>query len=473
MWACALVALLSSWIWTATTPSFQVPDEIVHSGYVHYLGETGRVPRPIATKVGYFDLSQELRVAVEGVPFSYQGVPSWDPRWSEYVQHALDGELPKKHEPEAGSAANNPPLYYVLEAVPYTATRAGDFYDRLLAMRLFSALFAAITAALAFLFVRELLPGTPWAWLVGGLAVAFQPVLGFIAGGVNPDSLLWAASAGVFLAIARILRHGLTRRRALGLGLALSAGLLTKGAMFAMVPGAGLALLIAVRRLPRESRREGLAAASLGIAAGALPFFAWLGARELFWGEEVAGSSITGGVTAAESSSNLREQLGYLWQVYLPRLPFMDDQFPGFAPWEVWFKGFVGRFGYFAFDFADWVEWFALAIAVGVLALAARELWRRRETLRVRRAELATYVVLTLSLMLLLGIAGYQFSEREGIPFEQTRYLFPLLPLYGAVVALAARGAGRFGRYVALGLVALFAAHTVFAVLLSTAHYYG
>ena len=39
--------------------------------------------------------------------------------------------------------------------------------------------------------------------------------------------------------------------------------------------------------------------------------------------------------------------------------------------------------------------------------------------------------------------------------------------------SLAARGAGRFGREVGLGLVALAAAHNVFAVLLCVSHYYA
>ena len=76
-------------------------------------------------------------------------------------------------------------------------------------MRLASALFAAVAAFFAALFARELVPSAPWAWAAGGMVAAFQPMLGFMSGGVNNDSLLFAASAVLLYAVARALRRGL------------------------------------------------------------------------------------------------------------------------------------------------------------------------------------------------------------------------------------------------------------------------
>ena len=78
----------------------------------------------------------------------------------------------------AQSSSNNPPLYYALQGIPYGAGAARPvLLDRLALMRLLSVLLFAVTALAAFLFVRELLPGTPWAWTLGGLAVALQPTV--------------------------------------------------------------------------------------------------------------------------------------------------------------------------------------------------------------------------------------------------------------------------------------------------------
>ena len=80
-------------------------------------------------------------------------------------------------------------------------------------MRLLSALLAAGTVLAVFLFLRELLPSTPWAWTVGALMVAFQPMFDFIAAGVQGDNLLFFASTLTFLMLTRAYRRGLTTKR--------------------------------------------------------------------------------------------------------------------------------------------------------------------------------------------------------------------------------------------------------------------
>jgi len=473
MWGCALVAVLSAWVWSVATPTFQPPDEFLHIGYVQYLGETGKIPRPV-TRYGAQLPSAELGRALTGVPFTQQGVPTWNKRGSDALHRELDGGLSRKQESGAGAAANNPPLYYLVEAVPYVATKSANLFDRILVMRLFSSLFAGVTAALTFLFLRELMPGTPWAWTVGALAVALQPLHGFVAGAVNPDSLLWAACAGVFLAVARILRRGLTPLRALGLGIALSAGLLTKGAMYGMVPGAILALGFGMWRLLRSERRAALITGAIAVATAALPFVAWLAVKHGFYGDShTFSTTTTGNVSVGGHGFDLHKELSYVWQLYLPRLPFENDLFRGFPLWDVFFQGFVGRFGHFFFGFPLWVSYLALGVAAALVGLAGRALWLGRAALRRLLPQIACCVAMVGGVALVVGIAGFQFQEREHLGFAQTRYLLLLLPLYGALVALAARGAGRWGRPVGVGLVGLFAAHDLFAVLLTVAHYYG
>jgi 4-amino-4-deoxy-L-arabinose transferase-like glycosyltransferase len=475
MWVCVAVAVVSGWIWSVTTPWFQVPDEIVHVGYVHYFAETGNIPGPVNTRVGAITPSPELGAAVSGVPFSYQAPPAWEKAESD-AAHAATERAPRRPlEAEAGAAANNPPLYYVLEAIPYGLTPGGSLWDRILAMRLFSSLFLGLTTAFTFLFVRELLPGTPWAWPVGALAVALQPIAGSVSGGVNPDALLWAACAGAFLAVARILRHGLTWRRLLGIAAALAAAILTKGALLALLPPAGLAVGIGAWRLagPSRRRRAALALGSAAAVAG-LPLLAWVAVTHAIHGgagggTAGAGPATTGGVRVG---SELHKEIGYVWQLYLPRLPFMNDQFLGYSPlWLVWFQGFVGRFGYFFYTVPEWVSRAGAGVAAAVVGLAGTALWRWSE--RIRLSEFAVYVTMVVSVLAVVGVAGFQFRQRENLPFEQTRYLFLLLPLYGALVAVAVKAAGRFGRALAIVLVAVFAAHELFSVLYNVAVYYA
>jgi hypothetical protein len=339
-----------------------------------------------------------------------------------------------------------------------------------LLLRLWSSLLAGVTVAFVFLFLRELLPRTRWAWTVGALAVALQPVFGFVSGSVNPDALLWAASAALFYLSARILRHGLTWRRAAWLLVTLIVGLLTKGAMLGLVPGTALVLALGAWRLGGGPARRLLTAAGAGAGCVAFAVVFWVGVTSGLHGT-VEGAGTTGGVKATGYS--LAHQINYVWQTYLPQLPFQNDLFENYPLWDTYFKGFVGRFGHFFFDFPGWVNWLALVIALGVVALAGRGLWLARDSVRGRFGELLAYAGMAAGLLVLLGVAGFQFRQREGFGFEQTRYLLPLLPLYGALVAVAARGAGRWARHVGLALVAVFSAHQVFAVLLNVSHYYG
>src|SRR6202043_2682804 len=136
-------------------------------------------------------------------------------------------------------ATNQPPLYYALEAIPYWLSPSNDILTRLVFMRLLSALMAAGTVLAVFMFLRELLPGTPWTWTVGALMVAFQPMFDFIGASVQGDNLLYLASALTFFVLARAWRRGLTVGRGAAIGGALALGMLAKLTFLALMPGAG------------------------------------------------------------------------------------------------------------------------------------------------------------------------------------------------------------------------------------------
>jgi 4-amino-4-deoxy-L-arabinose transferase-like glycosyltransferase len=472
-WACFVIGVVNACVWAVITPTFQVPDEVVHVGYAQYLAESGKVPRPMDTRPGAFYVSQEENVALVGVPFSYQGVPSWSPAHDRAVRRTLDGKLDREHEPAAGAAANYPPLYYALEAVPYKLASGGSFFDRLLAMRLFSALFAGLTAGFCFLFVRELLPGTPWAWLAAGVAVAFQPLTAFVSGGVNPEALLYASSAALFYLLARALRRGLTPKLGAAIGAAIAVALFSKGTALAFLPPVALALGLLVRRTPRPGRRRALIATALAVVVAAVPFGGWLVASSVVY--DRPGGTVGGGIAAAPEDNSLNEQVSYAWQLYLPRLPFMDERFRFFPPRTIWFDGFIGRLGYAQYAFPQWFNDVALVVAFVLLALAAVALFRRRDAIRGRWTEAVVYSAMIASTMAVVGIAVFRLTPREaeGVPVAQARYLLPLLAIYAAGLALAAKAPGRrFGPAVAAVIVVLAAGHNLAAILLSLERYY-
>jgi hypothetical protein len=111
---------------------------------------------------------------------------------------------------------------------------------------------------------------------------------------------------------------------------------------------------------------------------------------------------------------------------------------------------------------------------LAICALAARELITKRRVVRARLGELVTYVAIMLGLLVLTNGNGYSARVGGAGGFEQARYLLPLLALYGAIVALAARGAGRrWGPSVGVVMVSVAIAHTAVAMLLTLTRYYG
>jgi hypothetical protein len=184
-------------------------------------------------------------------------------------------------------------------------------------------------------------------------------------------------------------------------------------------------------------------------------------------------SSSSSGATQA---GRILDELSYIWQLYLPRLPGMTSYFPGiWTTRQLWFDGFVGLYGALDTVFPGWVDDLALIPAALLALLCLRALVAERAALRRRAPELLVYAAMAFGLLVLVGAASYAsdvLGHEE--PFREPRYLLPLLPLFGLAIALAAKGAGRrWGPACAALIVTLFLAHDLFSQLLVVARYYG
>jgi hypothetical protein len=488
-WGCALVAIVNAACWSFITPPFQVPDEPDHFAYIQQLAETGRLP----TSAGKH-FSQEESTAVEDlgqteVKERPQNIAVLTNAQQRRLQHDLAASLGRTDGGEAGVAASEPPLFYALQTLPYELGAGASLLDRLELMRLLSALMAGLTALFAFLFVREALPGARWAWTVGGLGVAFAPLLAFMSGSVNPDAMLYAVAAALFYCLARAFKRGLTLRSACAIGAVIAVGVLTKLNFLGLLPGAGLGLVLLARRAARARDRDALDAA----AERDSPFYrdnpyVWLacaiglGAAPavLYAIVNVLSHHPTLGIVSGTSATvghhgSVFGEISYIWQLYLPHLPGMPRDFPGFLTTrDIWLNGYVGLYGWFDTVFPRWVYNVAL-VPTGLIAFGClRALLASRSALRERLGELLVYATIGLGLMVLVGADSYLKFPGIAAEYGQTRYLLPLLPLLGAILALAARGAGqRWGPVAGVSIVVLLFAHDLFSQLQAIARYYG
>ncbi len=332
--------------------------------------------------------------------------------------------------------------------------KGGSAVTQVTSLRLTSALYGALAAACAFLLVAELVPRRRLVAVAAGLLVAFHPMFAFMSGAVNNDMGVNAMSALLLFLVVRAYVRGLSPGLAIAIGAVLIVAPLMKGTAYALYPAAAVGLAGALWR-HRAQRRAWVSAAALGVTAIAL-FLAWSALSGHFEREAFT----TPGGTAPGSNfggvQNPRGLLAYLWQIFLPPLPFMIDYWQqGHYPYYfLYVVRAWGSFGWYAMTFSDWVYW-VIAVAQPVVAIGAvAALVRFRE--RLRELAIPGLVILLAIGGIFAGVHAFYYPNgprADSIP-EQGRYLFPAIAGIAAIVVCAAYAFGR--RYVvplATGLV--------------------
>lgn len=471
---CALVAILNAGAWAILVPALQVPDEDSHYAYTEYFVQHGRPPAAAAID----RLSTSELTAVRALKFLQVRFAPEDPTiWTAAEQQNMNALLAQGGDRTDGNGMANevgsePPLYYALQAVPYSIAASGTVLDRLELMRLVSVLLAGLTVLFVFLFLREALPAVPETWTVGALGVAFLPGFAFISSGVNSDALLYPASAALFYTLARGFRRGLDRRLAIAIGAAMGVALMTKFNAVGLLPGVALALVTMSLRRERALRPRTLALPALALGVALAPVLLEMLLNATLWDRPVVGATASN-YDATSVHPSVGAALSYVWQFYIGPLPGMRHYLSGFSLKTLWVFNFVGLFGWVETSFAPLVYDLALVPIAAVVGLAGRALLVQRRRMRARLGEIASYAVLALAFMLFVALASYIAHLRLGGNLAQIRYLFPLLPLYGALLVLAARGAGhRLAPVIGTSIVALAIAHDLFSQLMVIARYY-
>jgi hypothetical protein len=474
-WICALIALLNGAAWSIITPPFQGRDEPSHFAYVQQLAETGTLPHNTTEHYGFSPQEalvlkglhqEEIKLSPEIPAISSTGE-------QRQLTQDVDENQSRVGSGEAGVATSEPPLYYAIETVPY-AMGGGNTLTQLELMRLVGALFAAITAILTFFFIREVVPSVPWTATIGAACVAVQPLFGFMSGTLNPDTMLYAVSAAVFLCLARGFRRGFDRRLAVVTGVMIAVGFLTKLNFIGLAFGAFAGLVVLGVREARTRGGEALGSLAIAIGIGLSPALLYVVVNGLS-GKPAFGSVVEN--TLSFNHNSYFHEIAYIWELYLPRLPGMAHYFAGLSTFrDIWFDRSVGLYGWLDTQFPNWVDNVALVLATAIALLCAREMIVRRKALRARLPELAIYATMSVGVLVIVGAASYStVLNASGVEvYGDPRYLLPMLPLLGAVLALAVRGAGRrWAPVTGAVILVLFLAHDLFSQLQTIARYYG
>jgi hypothetical protein len=437
----SLIAVINAAAWALITPAWQGPDEPDHFSYLQTLAEQGESPERQPGGAGAF--SSALVVALDTTR-TYSVValgdtrPPWQPYYDQrYRESRAENPVP---EDDGGgyllSTSAHLPGYYGLTLPAYLLADSQSTFSELTAVRLVSALLAGLAALCAFLTVRELAPRHAWLGVTAGLLVAFQPMVAFMFGAFNNDAGVNAGAALLVFLLIRGLRRGLTVPLAVALGVTLAALTAMKGTGAALYPAAVLAL---VGMLWRRHARSDLAGYGAFALAAALTYVV---RRAVVSAVEPA--PIGTGAGAAPDASNVIERvldapapyLSYTWQMFLPRLWFMNDlHVQNWPAFDVYIQTGWAAFGWIVFRFPTWVYVMIVGVCLTAGALCAIAVMRRRVAALGVGWELATLLLVIIGVV--LGVEAAYFTDQpRPVPAEQGRYLFT------AVVPLAAVAVG-------------------------------
>ncbi len=450
------IAAVNFACWALINPIFQAPDEVDHFAYTQLLAERGESPSADqGSTVQRWSTSESRLLEYSDFSTDHQvgdSRPPWEAREESKFATAFARERPSASDGGGHSTiATYGPLYYAA-LVPAYALASNSPVAQLTLMRLLSALIGALTVVFAFLIGRELAPKRPWIGVAAALLVAFEPMYGFISGAVNNDVGVNVCAAGLQLLVILILRRGWRVTLCLLLGLLLLIAPLTKQSVYEIYPVVGLALLVALWR--HHGRKELPGLGVLGVAA----IGGKLIATRITAALHPVGSATAAIGSAAESVISPAEHhpfgyLAYVWQVFLPRLPFMARHFETSVPpaYEIYVKRGFGSFGWYVILFPAWVFLVIFAAMVGTAVLAVIAVRREWAYVRSHFVELAFLALCPVAVVMGVEAAFYTAGVRPVVA-EFGRYAFPAI----APLALLAVGSlHAFGRRGALTAAAV------------------
>lgn len=429
-----VVVLLVGLSWALIVPPWQSPDELAHFAYAQSLAESFALP----ASAGRPQDSSDLAVADGAVGASRTAFfprfapPDWSPGGqAAYLAQATGGHPPSRTDGGGPSTASgNPPLYYLYAAVGSLIDHGGTAFGRLYTMRILGVLLLLVSTVGAWLLAGEVFARRRLPQLVCAATAGLLPMAAFMSTNINPDALLMTTWTCVFWLGARVINRRAPARDVAALCAATAAAVLTKATSYALVLPVVLAILAGWWRQEGPQRRPTALRLLLCLLVLAVPVIGWVAVAH-----SLGGTSITS-VSSGGHPFNVRQFLSYVWQFYLPRLPFLTPfrTTPGLPVYDIWGHGVTGVFGWADIDLPLWLYpvagWVFAGVGVTILALLTRLRDRRALTL------LAFFGLSLVALLGLLHITEYRVLIAGGGQFLQGRYLLPVVALLGLVLGL-------------------------------------
>jgi Predicted membrane protein (DUF2142) len=518
--ALLVIVTIVGFAWALLVPPWQVTDENTHFAYVQTLVENHRLPGEKGKRKFSSDQANAMATVGSEVGAFYPSVapPNWDQgAWRAYLarSHAHPASATDGGGP---TPATNPPLFYLYDAIPYLIDHGGTIFGQLYAMRIWGVLLLDLTALAGWLLAGEVFKRRQSLQLIVGAVCALMPMSTFLSTAVNPDALLIPLWTLTMWLGARVIRRRAQTADMVCLCAVVACAILTKATSYGLGFPVLVALAAALWLTPPAERRSALMREIAALPVLVLPVVAWLVLAS------ADGFAVVNQVPANAKAhpATLQGFLDYLWQFYLPRLPFMPvAKLQSYLPVSItWAGQAIGTFGVVSVPSPLWVyseTWLVTPfIATAVLGLVARA--SKRALVQLLGATAIAVLVLravgqsacascitalavagimltaivpvlrrrfgekdalllflcaaVFGLLLLLHVTDYLIFAREHMGFMEGRYLLPVVGVFGLGLALIIDRVPVQLRPMAVGLTLAALLGLQFVSLATVAHAY-
>ncbi len=419
--------------WALIVPPEQSPDSTSHFAYAQSLAENFALPgNPHRPGVSTDQREAIFADNVNQVTSSPASVkPDWSAAdWARYLANVA--RMPPSRSDGGGENAEapNPPLYYLYADLAYWADSGGTAFSRMYAMQIWGVALLLLTVAGGWLLAGEVLGRRRLQQLACAAVVGLVPTETFLATSITPDSLLVTLWTLALWLGARVINRAARPADAVALCAVAAGAILTKATSYAILPAVLFALAMGWWGRPKEERVMALRQLAPALLVLAAPVLAWVEYTR------ANGRSPVNVVAPSVSGSgvDLRRFLSYLWQFYLPRLPFLTrSSAESGAYFSIWVREAWATFGWLDVPIVGWIYsvigWICGASLVAAAVLLTRIRGRRNLSL------LVFFALALVGLLALLHAADYLTLISAGYALFQGRYVLPVIGLFGLTVA--------------------------------------
>ncbi len=351
-----------------------------------------------------------------------------------YIQHLKEGKgfpVFEKGSPELGETyqSHQPPLYYVLGAGWSVITGSDPTSpDSGVKLRFLNTLIGCLTLIGVFFGAKWGL-GRDDVGLAAAAFAGFLPMSVALHSAVSNDPLLICICTWALALLTRGVQLGWSTKLAVGVGLLIGLGMLTKTSALILLPVAFVAFFLSSRE-HGEVARPGIKEWAAGLVLPLVIAAPWIARNMSLYGEPFVLKTFKEGFTGSPQAAMFIEQLGPV------------TYWGNFVTWWT-VRSFVGVFGYmdiFLFEKMGMERSGLIYMAILVLLfsivllgqMGLREFREYAEKNALPRVGWFQALHLTLLFLAIASLIRFNMDFFQG----QARYIFPALASFGFLFAM-------------------------------------